>query len=124
MIKFQKNHCHKLFITDFNSLYYSLQLIDHSFLVLHKVVGLIWLHDFFFISGEGNVSQKIKNSPLVSGSNQAATTSSSTGNLENTSGNTGPTTSVSATINASSNGISGNSSAEPSPHKRPTDPKR
>ena len=70
--------------------------------------------DNFFlirIAGE-NRSYQIKNSPLVSGSNLAATTSSIGSNQENTSAAPGATT-----MNSSSNGISGTSSAEPSPQK-------
>jgi hypothetical protein len=74
--------------------------------------------DNFFlirIAGE-NRSYQIKNSPLVSGSNLAATTSSIGSNQENISGNTAAAA-PGATMNSSSNGISGTSSAEPSPQK-------
>ena len=73
--------------------------------------------DNFFlirIAGE-NRSYQIKNSPLVSGSNLAATTSSIGSNQENTSGNAAAPGAT--TMNSSSNGISGISSAEPSPQK-------
>jgi len=72
--------------------------------------------DNFFlirIAGE-NRSYQIKNSPLVSGSNLAATSSSIGSNQENTSGNAAA---PGGTMNSSSNGISGTSSAEPSPQK-------
>jgi hypothetical protein len=62
-----------------------------------------------------NRSYQIKNSPLVSGSNLAATTSSIGSNQENTSGNAAAPGAT--TMNSSSNGISGTSSAEPSPQK-------